>query len=166
MGGSAIAGAGFGTLKAIFAGIQAGKAEQRRHELELSGKSAEFQKAFKLNQPHHKIKKSYFWGLYTFDGIPPPHAVKPPHNIFLLCITVTYCAVCLICFLAGDVPVLSQSFASEPSSWGFGWGLVERTIADKTVYILTLAGLGTYFMSPLAFVITNSTTGHIVRRLM
>ena len=92
------------------------------------------------------------------------HAVHPPFYFPVLLITATYCVCVTICFLCGDIPVATQSFNGEPTTTSVLWGLIKRTDGDKTVYILTLAGLGTYFMSPLAFILTAVLAGIVPKR--
>jgi hypothetical protein len=86
------------------------------------------------------------------------------HSITFFMLAATYCLCTLICFLCGDVPVASQGFNVEPSSWSLAFGLFERSVTDKTVYLLTFAGLGVYFMSPLSFILTVRLTGIASKR--
>ena len=86
------------------------------------------------------------------------------HSITYFMLGATYCLCTLICFLCGDIPVASQGFNSEPSTISLAFGLFQRSVTDKTVYLLTFAGLGVYFMSPISFILTVRLTGIASRR--
>jgi len=89
---------------------------------------------------------------------------RPPYSSHLMLITATYCFAVAICFLCGDIPVATQGFGGEPTETSIALGLFKRSATDKTVYLLTFAGLGTYFMSPLAFILTSVYTGIVPKR--
>lgn len=88
----------------------------------------------------------------------------PPFYSVIMLLAATYCLCTLICFLCGDVPVATQSFGAEPTKLELGFGLFKRSESDKTVYLLTFAGLGTYFLSPIAFILTSVLTGIVPKR--
>lgn len=92
------------------------------------------------------------------------YALNPPFRIVIFMLAATYCICISICFVCGDLPVATQSFNAKPSSFSFGWGFVEKQTPDRTVYLLTFAGLGTYFLSPIAFILTSVLTGIVPKR--
>lgn len=88
----------------------------------------------------------------------------PPFYSVIMLLAATYCICTGICFIAGDIPVASQGFRGEPTTTSIALGLYKRVSPDKTVYVLTFAGLGTYFMSPIAFILTSVLTGIVPKR--
>ncbi len=86
------------------------------------------------------------------------------HSLTFFMLAATYCLCTSICFFCGDIPVASQGFSSEPSELSIAFGLFQRSTADKTVYLLTFAGLGVYFMSPISYILTVRLTGIASRR--
>ena len=92
------------------------------------------------------------------------YSMHPPFRLIVFLLAFTYCLCVAICFLCGDLPVASQSFNSKPSSFSIGWGFIEKQTPDRTVYLLTFAGLGTYFLSPISFILTSVLTGIVPKR--
>jgi len=89
---------------------------------------------------------------------------KPPFYFPILLLTTTYCIAVTICFICGDIPIASQGFSTEPTETSIALGLFKRTSPNDQVYLLTFAGLGTYFMSPIAFILTSVFTGIVPKR--
>jgi hypothetical protein len=134
LGGSSIGGAVIGTLLSLWQSSQSNKLEQSRI----------------LAREKQEINDQVI--------------TRDPYRAILFMLGATYCFCTCICFLCGDVPVATQGFGSEPTQTSLLFGLFERSSADKTVYFLTFAGLGTYFMSPLSFILTVKLTGITGRR--
>ncbi len=88
----------------------------------------------------------------------------PPFYSVIMLLAATYCVCTGICFVAGDIPVASQGFNAEPNTTSLVFGLFKRSTGDKTVYLLTFAGLGTYFLAPIAFILTAVLTGIVPKR--
>ena len=107
----------------------------------------------KKEQNEHTIKYHK-----TIDGLRDPYIVC----VVMLC--ATYCLAVAICFLCGDIPVATQGFGIEPTETSIAFGLFTRTAPDSSVYLLTFAGLGTYFMSPISYILTVKLTGITTRR--
>jgi len=146
--GGAGLGAVLGLISNFFAGRNETQLELKKQEginnAALAGNLAEYQQNFRVNE----------------KGV----AVHPPFYFPILLITATYCVCTGICFAAGDIPIATQQFNGEPNEMSIMFGLITRSSSDKTVYILTLAGLGTYFMAPLAFILTSVLTGIVPKR--
>lgn len=142
MGGSAIGGAVLGLLSNLVTGFFSSQVE-----LAKVGAQSQKDNNEQVNKYQAAIANSH-----------------PPYSIHLLLITATYCLAVAICFFCGDIPVATQGFGGEPTETSLALGLFKRTSPDTTVYLLTFAGLGTYFMSPLAFILTSVFTGIVPRR--
>jgi len=142
LGGSSIGGAVIGTLLSLWQSSQSNKLEQSRilarEKQEINDQVIKYQQ---------ELSKT-----------------RDPYRAILFMLGATYCFCTCICFLCGDVPVATQGFGSEPTQSSVLFGLFQRSSADKTVYFLTFAGLGTYFMSPLSFILTVKLTGITGRR--
>jgi hypothetical protein len=87
------------------------------------------------------------------------NGARDPYAFCVFILTCTYCLAVSICFFCGDIPVATQGFGEEPSTISIAFGLFTRSTTDKSVYLLTFAGLGTYFMSPIAYILTVKLTG-------
>ena len=90
--------------------------------------------------------------------------MRDPYMLCVLMLCATYCFAVAICFLCGDIPVATQGFGVEPTKTSLAFGLFTRSSTDKSVYLLTFAGLGTYFMSPISYILTVKLTGITTRR--
>ena len=86
----------------------------------------------------------------------------PPFRFHLLLITITYCFCVSICFIFGDVPIATFSLgesATETTVLFF-----KRISPDKDVYLVSLASVGFYLLSPMAFILTSVFTGIVPKR--
>ena len=88
----------------------------------------------------------------------------PPYYGVIMLVACTVCLATLYCFLVGDIPVITQGFKANPTETSVAFGLWKRVSPDQNVYLLTFAGLGTYFMAGLLFVLTSVTTGVFPKR--
>ena len=87
---------------------------------------------------------------------------NPPYVFHILCITVTYCLAVAICFICGDVPVATFSLAGSPTETTVLF--FKRVSSDKDVYMVSLASVGFYLLSPLAFILTSVFTGIVPKK--
>lgn len=142
LGGSSLAGSVIGLIMTIVKNRSENQLEMARI---LKGDEKE------LNEHVIKYQKA-------IDGI------RDPYIGLLRMLVFTYCFAVAICFLCGDIPVATQSFGGEPTETSIALGLFKRSAADRSIYLLTFAGLGTYFMSPIAYVFTVKLTGITSRR--
>jgi hypothetical protein len=87
---------------------------------------------------------------------------NPPYFWHILLITATYCFAVAICFSCGDVPVATFSLNSSPTETTLLF--FKRVSDDKNVYMVSLASVGFYLLSPLAFILTSVFTGIVPKR--
>lgn len=139
LGGSSIAGGLLGTITALWKASQANK---------LAMAKVTHDRTEQINE--HTIA---YQKLLQRGGDPYAKCV------FLL--ATTYCICTAICFLCGDIPVATQSFGTEPTETSIAFGLFTRSKTDNSVFLLTFAGLGTYFMSPISYILTVKLTGAV-----
>ena len=86
----------------------------------------------------------------------------PPYRFHILLITITYCVAVAICFICGDVPVATFSLAGSSTETTVLF--FKRVSDDKNVYMVSLASVGFYLLSPLAFILTSVFTGIVPKR--
>jgi hypothetical protein len=86
----------------------------------------------------------------------------PPYRFHIMLITATYCLAVAICFVFGDVPVATFSLEGSPTETTILF--FKRVSADKDVYMVSLAAVGFYLLSPLAFILTSVFTGIVPKR--
>lgn len=148
VGGSAVSGAVIGLLSNAASAYFRNKLELERIRWQGRFEQNEQLKAYQTD--------------FKVDG--RGRAITPPFYLPVLLLTCTYCFAVCICFLCGDIPVASQGFGAEPTETSLAWGLFVRSSTNNEVYLLTLAGLGTYFLSPIAFILTAVLSGIVPRK--
>ena len=86
-------------------------------------------------------------------------STSPAYSVAFLCLTATYCACAIICFVFPNVELLTFNPDAEPRNIEFLFGLVSWSINSTKVYTISTGGVGYALLHPLAFQIGTVITG-------
>ena len=81
------------------------------------------------------------------------------YSTAFMCLTVSYCACALICFVYPDITLTTFNPSAEGKDISFLFGLVKYSIDPTKTYEITTGGVGFSLLHPLAFQIGTVITG-------
>jgi len=168
-----VGAAGSGAVLGLIGNLISSGVEKKKLELERERERTQQQidainqnkGSFKVDEGGELEDVSYFWGLYRRTGKTRDRAINPPFYFAILCITWTYCAATITCFLLGDIVVATQNPTAEPTTTSWAWGFFEHSVQNSTIAVVTFASVGSYMAHFLAFVLSAVLTGIVPKKL-
>lgn len=138
--------AGSGAAGALFGMVSDSMASKREFNLKKLDIEMERERSRNENvRSHFQTEKGF--------------TTSPAYSVAFLCLTFSYCACALICFIWPNVELVTFNPGSEPKDINILFGLFKYTLDPTKVYTITTGGVGFSLLHPLAFQIGTVITG-------